>query len=421
MKNKKYLAWIFSDVSLNKTLAVSSFLINQLCENFEKIYFINMYKLRVFTDWPFYEKEFSYEVDNKFKIPNNTEIFIPKTIKDFEDFMIGKELIAINNIGRFLSDLKINFLLGRHPIKQVQIQNIGFHNTRVKWLNSFFDKNLNFKSNKNYAHRLYVLHKYYGHKLHVLLSNFGLLPKIQIRFTSSSEIIDIINKSFVKKILFYLKLFYVKEFVLINSRSFDIFKKNKIKTSEDKIVLIDFDLYNIELTATQGNLDKKNIEKHYYYLNKLANNLSNMYDKKVVVCIHPSDNLEFKKKYFPNLEVVQYQTMENIYKAFLVLFIESSAIVDAILLKKRILTLISNFSGENSINCALAWIKRVGFLSIDIEDEIKIDKNKLLSKLDDAKKNYSNYIKSYIAPDGNNIGCEKIIKILKERFFKAVN
>ena len=406
MKNKKYLAWIFSDVSLNKTLTVNSFLINQLCENFEKIYFINMYKLRVFTNWPFYEKEFSYEVDNKFKFPNNIEIFIPKTIKDFEDFMIDKELIAINTIGRFFSDLKINFLLGRHPIKQVQIQNIGFFNTDSKLLNKSFRKRLGFKINK-----------YYGHKLTVLLSNFGLLPKIQIRFTSSSEIIDTINKSFVKKILFKLKLFYVREFVLINSRSFDIFKKNEIKTSEDKIVLLDYNLNRPEVVAYQGNLDQINIEKHYYYLNKLTNNLSNMYNKKTVVCIHPSDNLELKKKYFPNLEVVQYQTTENTYKAFLVLFIESSAIVDAILLKKRILNLISNFAGEHAINYTLEWAKRVGFLRINIEDELKINNNKLLSKLDDAKKNYSNYIKSFIAPDGNNIGCEKIIKTLKERFF----
>ena len=402
---KKYLAWIFSGVSMNKLLTVNSLLINQLCENFEKIYFINMYKLKLFADFD-YEGEFSNEVDNKLKVPNNIEIFIPKTIKDFENFMIGKELIAINNIGRFLSDLKINFLLGRYPIKQTQIQNIGFYNTSTKSLNSSFLKNLTFK-----------LNKYYGHKLTVLLSDFGLMPKIQIRFTSSSEIIDIINKSFVKKILFNLKLFYVKEFVLINSRSFDIFKKDKIKTSEDKIVLIDYNLNHPEVVAYQGNLDQINIEKHYYYLNKLINNLSNMYNKKIVVCIHPSDNLELKKKYFPNLEVVQYQTAENIYKAFLVLFTESSAIVDAILLKKRILNLISNFSGENVINHGLRWAKRVGFLRINIEDELKINNNKLLSKLDDAKKNYSNYIKSFIAPDGNNIGCEKIIKTLKERFF----
>ena len=406
MKKKKYLAWIFTAKSLNKAFAVNFFLINKLCENFEKIYFINMNKFKLFKDWNSYKGEFIYELDSKFKIPKNIEIFCPNTINDFEDFIIDKEIIAINTIGRFFSDLKINFLLGRHPIKQVQIQNIGFFNTDSKLLNKSFRKRLGFKINK-----------YYGHKLTVLLSNFGLLPKIQIRFTSSSEIIDTINKSFVKKILFKLKLFYVREFVLINSRSFDIFKKNKIKTSEDKIVLIDYNLNLPELIAYQGNLDQINIEKHYYYLNKLINNLSNMYNKKAVVCVHPNDNLELKKKYFPNIEVVQYQTTENIYKAFLVLFIESSAIVDAILLKKRILTLISNFSGENIIDHSLRWVKKVGLLGINIEDEIKIDKNKLLSKLDDVKKNYSNYIKSFIAPDGNNLGYEKIIKILKERFF----
>jgi hypothetical protein len=370
-----------------------------------------MYKLKIFTnlssqEQPFYGREFSYEVNNKLKAPNNIEIFIPKTVKDFEDFMIGKELIAINSVGRLLSDLRINFLLKRYSIKQVQIQNIGFYNTSSKWINKSFWKNFTFK-----------LNKYYGHKLYVLLSNFGLVPKMQIRFTSSSEIIDIINKSFVKKTLFNLKLFYVKEFVLINSRSFDIFNKNKIETSEHKIVLMDHNLEDPQGIAYSGNPDKKNIEKHYYYLNKLTNNFSNMYNKEVIVCIHPGDNLEYKKKYFPNLEVVQYQTMENVYKAFLVLFIESSAIVDAILLKKRILTLVSNFSGENVINQGSMWVKKIGLLSINIEDEIKIDKNKLLSKLDDVKKNYPNYIKSYLAPDGNNIGYEKIIKTLKERFF----
>ena len=78
MKNKKYLAYIISDVSLNKMFTVNSFLVNQLCENFEKIYIVNMYKLKIFTKWPFYEKEFSYEVDNKFKVPNNIKIFISK-------------------------------------------------------------------------------------------------------------------------------------------------------------------------------------------------------------------------------------------------------------------------------------------------------------------------------------------------------
>ena len=405
MKKKKYLAWIFTDKSLNKTFTIHFFLINKLCENFEKIYFINVNKFKLFTDWHTYEGEFSYELDNKFKVPRNIEIICPRNIKDFEDFIFDKEIIAINNIGRFFSDLKIHFLLAKYRIKQVQIHNIGFFNTNFKLENSFW-ANLKYKLNKNFSHKLIVL-----------LSNLKLVPKIQIRFTSSTEIIEIIKNSFIKNILYNLKLFYAKELIPINSNSFDIFKNIKIEINEEKIVLLDVFFNHPEFIATSGNPDKKKITKHYYYLNKLINNLFVMYKKKIVICIHPSDNLENKKKYFPNLNIVQYESRENIYKAFLVLFFDTSAIVDAILLKKRILCLISNFAPENTANLGLDFVNRAGLLKINIEEEIKINKDKFLSKLDDAKDNYSNYIKSYIAPDGNNLGYEKIIKILKERFF----
>ena len=406
MKNKKYLAWFFTGESLNKAFVVNSLLINQLCKNFEKIYFINMDKFILFTDACSCERKFDIEVDKNFEVPSNIEVFVPKTIKNFEDFMIGKELIAINCIKRTLSFLKINFLLARHQIKHVQLHNVGFYNTSSKFRNKSFWKSLIFK-----------LNKYYGHKLTVLLSNFGLVSKMQIRFTSIPEIINLINKSFIKKILYNLKLYYAKELVLVNSSQFDEFKKNKIEVIEDKIVLLDYNYNHGDVVAYGGKIDKAKIEKHYYYLNKLINSLSNMYNKEAVVCLHPDDNLELKKKYFPNLEVVQYRTPENVYKAFLVLFFDSSSIVEAIFHKKRILTLFSNYSGVNVRNHGLKWVKQAGLLSINIEDEIKINKNKLLSKLDDAKKNYSNYIKTFLAPDGNNRGCEKIIKTLKERFF----
>ena len=405
MKKKKYLAWIFTEKSLNKTFTIHFFLINKLCENFEKIYFINMNKFKLFTDWHTYEGEFSYELYNIFKVPRNIEIICPRNIKDFEDFIFDKEIIAINDFGRFFSDLKIHFLLAKYRIKQVQIHNIGFFNTNIKLEKSFW-LNLKYKLNKNFSHKLIVL-----------LSNLKLVPKIQIKFTSSTEIIEMIKNSFIKKILYNLKLFYAKELVPINSSSFDIFKKIKMEVNEEKIVLLDANFYGSEYIATSGNPDKKKITKHYYCLNKLINNLSAMYKKKIVICIHPLDNLENKKKYFPNLNVVQYKSRENIYKAFLVLFFDTSAIVDAILLKKKILCLISNFTPENITNFGLDYVNRAGLLKINIEEEIMINKDKFLSKLDDATDNYSNYIKSYITPDGNNLGYEKIIRILKERFF----
>ena len=55
---------------------------------------------------------------------------------------------------------------------------------------------------------------------------------------------------------------------------------------------------------------------------------------------------------------------------------------------------------------------------MNIRDKIKINKDKLIFILDKAKENYSDYIKSCIAPDGNQLGYEKIIDTLKNKFFK---
>jgi hypothetical protein len=120
------------------------------------------------------------------------------------------------------------------------------------------------------------------------------------------------------------------------------------------------------------------------------------------------ENLSKSKLITASISLVAGLPRETVRRKLLELNKKKILVLD----KKRGLQL-----GENVINHSLRWVKKVGLLGINIEDEIKIDKNKLLSKLDDVKKNYSNYIKSFIAPDGNNLGYEKIIKILKERFF----
>ena len=64
--------------------------------------------------------------------------------------------------------------------------------------------------------------------------------------------------------------------------------------------------------------------------------------------------------------------------------------------------------------------KELGAEKINIEDDVIVDannKNDFLLKLDKATKNYSNFINSYIAADGSNLGYEKIINTLKSRFF----
>tara|TARA_B110001454_G_C12336938_1_gene274309 strand:+ start:181 stop:405 length:225 start_codon:yes stop_codon:yes gene_type:complete len=72
---------------------------------------------------------------------------------------------------------------------------------------------------------------------------------------------------------------------------------------------------------------------------------------------------------------------------------------------------------QNQIDGVDGYVNRVGMLKMGIDNEMKINKDDLLLKLEENTENYSNFIKSRIAPDGSNIGYEKIIKTLKKRFF----
>ena len=54
-----------------------------------------------------------------------------------------------------------------------------------------------------------------------------------------------------------------------------------------------------------------------------------------MVCIHPGHDLKESQSIFKEFKVVKFKTREYIYKAFLVTNFDSSAVDDAILLKKK--------------------------------------------------------------------------------------
>ena len=100
------------------------------------------------------------------------------------------------------------------------------------------------------------------------------------------------------------------------------------------------------------------------------------------------------------------------------MFFESSAIIDAILIRKRIITLFSSILDKNQIDYGLHYIKEVGISKINIDEDFLINKDNFLIELDNAKKNYTKYIKTYIACDGDSLGYKKIVNTIKEKFFK---
>ena len=77
----------------------------------------------------------------------------------------------------------------------------------------------------------------------------------------------------------------------------------------------------------------------------------------------------------------------------------------------------SDIFDQNQVNINQKLSREIGILNINIKDEVFTKKDDLLLQLDNITEKYSNHVKTYIAPDGNNLGYEKIIKTIKERFF----
>ena len=411
---KKYLALCIGGFkNLSQTIHTYKFLLEKTCENFDKLFIIhtgnlcflkpknNLHNKR---DFFINEKNSKLVIKNKkLRLPKNIEFFNPQNIMDFKNFMQDKNIIAINSFGKTFNDLKIHFLFKYFNIKQIQISNIGNLQGKpflVKKYNIFVWFN---KFNHDF-----------GHILTVALSNLGLVPKIDIRFISSKKTFDFLKKNSLFK---RLNFFYCKEHILVNSKSYDHLASNNPKVSENKIVLLDT-MFNHPEFIQMGSTPKLNIVKEFYNkTNKLLKLLEKNYKKKVVVCIHPKDDLNNKKKIFNKFKVVKYETQKNIIESFIVLFFDTSAIVDAILLKKKIIVLQSSLMDKNSLRFGGDYHKKAGIFKINLDNYEFKNKKTLLNHLNKSKINQLSYIQTYLTPDGNNLGFEKIIKTIKNRFF----
>ena len=415
---KKYLAFFIKDLhKFSTTLTVNRLLIQKISESFEKLFIINTENLRFITkkintlntkDFFLNKKKNKLTIKNKnLRLPYNVEFFNPLNSNDFKRFMSDKDIIGINNFGRTLNELKVHILLKQHNIRQIQITNVGNLQTHIVPTKK-----------TNLSALIYQIHKEFGHIVTVALSNLGLINKIDIRFLSDKKLINKLKsaKGFKNFLFNKLNLFYCNKHVLVNSNSYDLITSNKPIIKEEKIVLLDLMFEHDEWVAMRGLPQKKVIKDFNFKIKKLLNYLSNAYKKKVVVCIHPKDNLNNKKKIYRDYEVVKYSSKENILKAFLVLFFDTSAIADAIFLKKKIIFVNSEAMDKNQKTQGLAYHYQAGITKIDLENYNIKSKKELLNKLIKSKKKYFKYNQNYLMPDGKTLGYKKILKTIRKKY-----
>jgi len=388
--------------TLTDTFHVSEDLFKELSTNFEKIYIINSENLEFPPNKNFDEKKLK-----EIYKPDNFIFFNPKNFGEFNDFLKDKDIIVISNFAKYLNSLKIHFFLKIKKIKMIQISNFGTFTQAPVY---------------DYKNHLYLSIKHMFtntlfKKIIVILANIGILTKLEIRFLSSKYILDKIEKNPIKNFLYKNKMFYAKKIVLVNSRSYDFSNKGLYKPTEDYIVHLDSNLNWWDQVQYRGRINDESINKHYYYLNKFLFKLSDDFQKKIVVCIHPGYDLDEFKRYFENFPVIKFKTREYIYKSFLVTVFNSSAVTDAILLKKRVIGLMSDFGGGHEKKVCLSSANSYGYIQLHIQKDILKNKNIILEETEKKILGYDNYISNYHCFDKKVSGYSKITNTLKKEFF----
>ena len=405
------LAFLTSFNSLHGTLEIRKELFDTFSKSLKEFYIINADNLVYFPSF----KKISYneknvKINKKQIKKSNIKLFNPKNEKEFCSFSKKKELVIINNIGKNFFALKIYFLLKKLRINQVYIDNLGSIG-----MPAYFEV----KDYIRYFNYL-IFQRLFSRIITPSLIILGFIRRIKIHFTSKKLEIEQTRKKFFKNFLFQRNLLFAEEYKLINSRSYDSIIDKKYNVESKYIVHLDAEMNGRHEIETRGYLPKNIVDQHYFHLRNFLKKLSKDFKKPVVVCLHPTINSREVKKFrksglLKGFKIVQYKTKEYIYKSFIVTTFDTSAVVDAALLKKKIIGLYSNYMDINQINHSKTYPSKIGFLRINFEN-FQYNKKHLLDTLNNNLKKYNSFLKNYHIHKKKLKGSDEIVNILKKKY-----
>ena len=338
-------------------------------------------------------------------INKNIIIHRPSNISELKNIIKRDNFTLMYCISQSPKYFFINFLVARLKNKIFIISNLGYNPENFNYINRTFSQRVKIFFNL----RL----NYYISRLLVL---FGILPKIDYFFESSAYVINSINNGLSKKIqekIPWLNFSYYKNLIKINSKFHDDLFDNRFEVSEKYIVFIDgFIFDHKDRIMRDGKIIISDRKKYYQDLNNLLYNLQNMYKKKIIICLHPHNNISIKNKDFEDFECVKYKTEEFVSKAFIVLYHEGSSVLQAIIQKKKIINLYGNYLGTYINKRCELYAKLLDIKRYDLEN-YKLDKKEtLIKELNACKPNYKKYIEENLIVDRKKTSTKQIIDLL---------
>ncbi len=412
MHLEKSLCFVNFDGDLNRISRNNKELNNQLSKNFKKIYILNLNNLRYF-----YGKN-NYPAKNDLKlIPKNFEMVNIKTSDDFIKFSKNKKLfIVINGISKSIIDFKIFYLFKKVKARLIMLSITGQYGTKI-----FTDIKL---KNIFVAHKHVLIKCFYY--IWRILTILNIFPKIHILFESSAENIKIFNNGISRKFenLFpYFKISLYRKIIHVNSKVFDKFKfdlkNNKANSNKKYILYIDSPIESEGRIQREGLVSQETKKEYYKNLFSALNHLSNKFNQKIIVSLHPSSIQSFGKikKLFKNnsknISISKKRTVDLIKDSNIVLFSISSAILSAVVMKKKIISLKSKHFGEYNLKINQKNTQGINCPSIDIDKKISISKKELEIQFKKSIASYQKLINERLTNNTNKPSYIEIVETLK--------
>ena len=346
------------------------------------------------------------KLNTTFQIKNRKLIIKqPSNYSELKEILSDDKLILMYCINNQFKYFDINCLLARLKVKKFIVSDLGYN-----------PEHFNYKDQNIIEKIIFFFRQRFGYYIVRFLSLINILPRIDYFFESSSFVLNSINKSIslrLKKKFSFIDFSYYKNVIKINSRHYNLVDQPEI--NEDYIVFIDGMLFDHRDTIIRNGKSSRETRKVYHdHIVDILNKLETAYKKKIVVCLHPSNNLALTNNDYGKFECIKYKTDEFIKKAFIIVFHESSSITQGIMLKKRIICLGGSILGPFINNRCNLYAKPLKLKKFDVENfHIKNDK-KLVEDLDNSIKNYDLYINQNIVTKKSILGVDQILQFFKK-------
>ena len=391
---------------LSKTISIYSEIILKTIKKLDSFTIINFDNILKKKKNP-NQDEHNFSILKK-KFGKEINYFNPSSKEEFLEYTRIDKIFAIDGLGKTFKFFSIRRLINKKNIKLILIMHIGFvSNEAIYSLNGF--KSYCFKFKKKINNLFY--------KFLVIIKFF---PNIFIYFESRVEIYKNCVKNKKKKLSFFfpfLNILYFQNIYLINSKSYEQYLKNKNNLKEKKIIFLDGNYKHQDIICRE-NLNLIKIKKNYFQkLDIFFSWIENIFNQRVEICLHPSSDINEYKKYFKNRLVSKNLTSENIIKSAVVIFHETSGVLDAVMYKKKIISLNTRLLGKYIYDRISYYQRQLNLFSIELdnyESYKNYKKKDVIINLNKSMQSYDTYINAYLKSDCDELATDKIIRILKK-------